>query len=306
MAFAKIAPFLQDPLVLIGFTLFLFFSLFRTLLKSNILRPISGAGSERILHKILLFGFALSALIMIFGFGLKYRELSEVEQEKTVAVVRSELLANYETLKELGKNTTTILGATQSVSQALRHKEIAIFNSLFPWENLNTESGFKPSLEAALDLLQSANSKGILKDPLELNRAQRAAVEIRNTIQSTRSTVKSLSDKERMRYLMTNTAWQSNAGIVRRVHVIDMTNLQGLYTDFQNARNDYGILTDRCVEYLDAIESFLDSRSGPVDGMKLSKVLSSERLYISIAQSYGTSLADKLERIDGEIHETLK
>ncbi len=59
---------------------------------------------------------------MILGFGLKYRELSESEQEKAVAVIRSELLANYETLKELGKNTSTILGAIQ-VRQRLGSSE---------------------------------------------------------------------------------------------------------------------------------------------------------------------------------------
>ena len=54
MGFDKIAPYLKDPLVLVGFALLLFFGLTRSMIKSGLLKPISGRLSYRLLQTILL------------------------------------------------------------------------------------------------------------------------------------------------------------------------------------------------------------------------------------------------------------
>jgi hypothetical protein len=74
-AFAKIAPQLANPLVLIGFVLFLVFGIHRVLLKSRIIPTIGKNEAPRIVRLILHYGFIISILIILLGFayaGLKY------------------------------------------------------------------------------------------------------------------------------------------------------------------------------------------------------------------------------------------
>ena len=80
LSFDKLAPYLKDPLVLIGFTLLLFFGIARAIIRSGQLTPVTGAKSYRVLQTVLLYGFLLGVLVIALGFGLKYRELSEAEQ----------------------------------------------------------------------------------------------------------------------------------------------------------------------------------------------------------------------------------
>lgn len=76
-SFEKLAPYLSDPLVLVGFVLLLFFGLARAIVRSRLLTPINGLKSYRVLQTLLLYGFVLGVLIIALGFGLKYRDLSE-------------------------------------------------------------------------------------------------------------------------------------------------------------------------------------------------------------------------------------
>jgi hypothetical protein len=67
--FAKIVPYLANPLVLVGFCLFLLFGTHRVLLKRGFLSPLSKRQSSIVVRMILNHGLWISIVIMVFGFG---------------------------------------------------------------------------------------------------------------------------------------------------------------------------------------------------------------------------------------------
>jgi hypothetical protein len=67
--FSKIAPYLVNPLVLVGFCLFLFLGMHRALLKAGLLVPLSQRQSSTVVSRILRHGFLVAILIVVFGFA---------------------------------------------------------------------------------------------------------------------------------------------------------------------------------------------------------------------------------------------
>lgn len=68
--FAKVAPYLTNPLVLIGFVLLLFFGIQTALIKSGILPPVSKTASGKIVRLLLNHAFIVALLLILSGFGL--------------------------------------------------------------------------------------------------------------------------------------------------------------------------------------------------------------------------------------------
>ena len=283
--------------------LFLFFGFARGLTKTGIITPLRGRGNERVLIRILTLGFVLALAIILLGFGLKYKELSEEEQDRAISAIRSELYANYEVLKELGQNTSSILSATQRVNDAIRRPGIEILVQLFPEENLALSDGIPPSLAMAREGLRNAQSLGLFDNELEREKVDQAANVIAGIIERTRIIVNSMSDKEETRYLILNDAWKANSAVVRRINKKDMSELQLVYSKFQLARSEYGVLITYCLQYLDDVQELLDHENGAINETRLAKVLASERLYIQVASTYGEALANNLEFLDDEIRQ---
>jgi hypothetical protein len=70
--FSALAPALTNPLVLIGFVIFLMFGIQRTLIASGIIPPIAKVHAPRIVKLILSYGFWLAALLIVFGFAYAF------------------------------------------------------------------------------------------------------------------------------------------------------------------------------------------------------------------------------------------
>ena len=66
--FSKIAPYLVNPLVLIGLCLFLLFGTYQVLLKAELLVPLSQNQSSAAVRLILKHGFSIAILIVVLGF----------------------------------------------------------------------------------------------------------------------------------------------------------------------------------------------------------------------------------------------
>lgn len=71
MDFARIAPFLTHPLALVGYALFLFFSVHRVLIRSGLLQPLSSTASNRVVQLLLKYGFAIAITSVVAGFALE-------------------------------------------------------------------------------------------------------------------------------------------------------------------------------------------------------------------------------------------
>ncbi len=66
---ADILPHLANPLVLVGFVLFLVFGIHRTLINSKILQPVPESDSGGIVRLLLRYGFILAVLLIFLGFA---------------------------------------------------------------------------------------------------------------------------------------------------------------------------------------------------------------------------------------------
>jgi hypothetical protein len=76
--FARIAPYLTDPLVLVGFALLLLFMLFRSLIGSGLIPVLAPEAGGRVVESMLDYGFYVVALVIVLGFvHAHYRRRSE-------------------------------------------------------------------------------------------------------------------------------------------------------------------------------------------------------------------------------------
>ncbi|MBM2841467.1 MAG: hypothetical protein HW412_1995 [Bacteroidetes bacterium] len=81
-AFKDIAPFLQHPLVLIGFAIMLFFGMVTALLKAGVLPSLPKKTTADLLKRVINLGFVISLLIILLGFWLFYSKRDHVEANR--------------------------------------------------------------------------------------------------------------------------------------------------------------------------------------------------------------------------------
>lgn len=294
--FGKVAPYFQDPLVLVGFFLFLFFGFARYVIKQRIIPQLSERSGYRVLRQILLYGFVLGLIILVLGFGLKYRELSAQEQGNAVSMLRNELQANMNAADQLGRNVATILGMMEKMARLLRDERIPVLNRLFPMENLELGESASPATEMARLGIQRLVADGLHKNALELQRAEAAGAAIRSTILRTQTTVASLADPKRARYSIRSESWQANLPILRKVTIVPISDLQNSYAELETIRNGYDVVIPRVEEYLAAV-AVLFEPNVEVNATNLASALAAEHLAFEIATVYGKSLVDAMENL---------
>lgn len=295
LSFEKVAPYLKDPLVLVGFVLLLFFALARALIRSWLLTPITGAKSYRILQIVLAYGFVLGIVVVLLGFGLKYRELSEAEQRSAVDLLRREFNANVAAVESMRRNTITLLSIVQQTAASVRRPELPALSVLFPTDNV--KSGAQPPpRELALNALAALFDRGLDKNKLEMAKADAAAKAVHGVIERTRPTVVALSDLDHERYVISAATWNANLPILRQVRLGGVPELQDSYAAARKLRSDYDVVCASVLAYLDALHTLFDPKVG-VNAETLTAVLSQERQSMALVTVYGTSLADAMERM---------
>ncbi|MCL6296055.1 hypothetical protein [Jejuia spongiicola] len=75
MDFSKIAEYLSHPLVLIGFALFILYSLFKNFIVDRI-KILTHKSGDKFMFRLLNSIVLIIVLLIILGFGLKYHELN--------------------------------------------------------------------------------------------------------------------------------------------------------------------------------------------------------------------------------------
>ncbi|WP_321368304.1 hypothetical protein [uncultured Desulfuromusa sp.] len=284
MNFEKIAPYLEEPLVLIGFVVFLFLSFCRYLVKQGIFPQLEQQGAVSILRLILSYGFIIGLVIIGLGFGLKYNELSQDEQRRAVSLILSELEANKYVVSELGKNTATLSNASMTISGILRDQRFKILSGLFPENNYieNVDSESLPNLYN--EKMEWLENSGLLKDPEEVRKYHEICAAISRTVDRTNTTLISLADLKGTRYVLHDSAWKANLDIVRKLKIIDVSELAQLYAKMGELRTIYDRVANIVPEYNANIRSFcstdLPERS------ELSAALALERITFALIASY--------------------
>ena len=105
--FIQIARYLEDPFVLIGFALFLFFGIHRLLIKSKIIKPLTGKEGSKVVRLLLRYGFIISLITVLGGFGYKSYQIYVTKGDKVqrgevaFAQVKKEILDNFAALSLL-------------------------------------------------------------------------------------------------------------------------------------------------------------------------------------------------------------
>lgn len=295
VAFEKVAPYLQDPLVLIGFVLLLMFGMARMLIKSRLLTPVSGAKSYRVIQTVLLYGLVLALAVIGLGFGLKYRELSRAEQQNAVSLLRREMDANLAAVEAMRRNTTVMLSVVASTATAVREPDIRVMATLFPMANV--QSGNKPhARDMAASALSNIAKAGLDKNQNEMARANQLARAVTSTIDRTKLTVISLSDPSRQRYVISDAVWRANLPVLRKVHIDGVPQIQEAYATSRMVRSDYDVVCASVIAYMDSLRGLLGEDSD-INLDTLSATLSQERQTLTLLTAYGATLADSIGRL---------
>ena len=295
LSFEKAAPYLKDPLVLVGFVLLLFFALARALIRSRLLTPITGAKSYRLLQTVLAYGFVLGILVVLLGFGLKYRELSEAEQRRTVGLLQREFDGNVASVESIRRNVLSLLPIVQQIATSVRRPDLPALSVLFP--NENVESGNKlPPRELALKALMALFDRHLDTNKSEMAKADAAAKAIHGTVERTRPTVLALCDSDHVRYVINEATWSANLPILRQIQLEGIPALQEAYASARKLRSDYDVVCSSVVAYLDAVRTLFEPKIG-VNLETLTAALGQEQQSLSLISAYGANLADALDRM---------
>lgn len=294
MSFDKVAPYLQDPLVLIGFVLLLFFSLSRSVLKAGIIPVLSGAAGYRIVTRLLLYGFILSLVVIAVGFVLKYQELSEKEQRAAVKLLHQELAGDLRTIEELRKNIENITRNTAVVTDVLRHPGIPLLLTLFPQSNIDPDTVVPASFDLARTQLAQAKSSGLLDDKVEREKFNQAAQAIVGTISRTIGAIESLADVAGTRYQIKSDVWNAHLPILRKVHVVNVSEVQKAYQSMTLIRTNYSVSVDYCIKYLRQLNEFFSDSDVPISSQRLAALLAAERIYLTTADQYVETVKKEL------------
>jgi hypothetical protein len=289
MDFERVAPYLHDPLVLIGFVFFLASLTARQLLRSGLIQPLPARPGFKVLRLLLSYGFVLALVVALLGFGLKYRELSRAEQRSAVRLIVEELVANAGVLKELGKNSETLAGAATIFSNVLRDPRFQILHGLFPQENLDPASDEATLSNLYNERIQWLEASGLLRNKEEARRLTEACAAVDRSYGRIISTVRSLADESGQRYRMSRMAWDEQLRIARKITLVDVASLSTLYERMFRARATYGRIASIVPEYLENVDTFC--RELPPTRQSLSPTLASERLTFRLLPAFKEQLA---------------
>ncbi|HYL84306.1 MAG TPA: tetratricopeptide repeat protein [Candidatus Angelobacter sp.] len=88
--FAKYAQYLKNPLVLVGFAIFLVIGTHRVLIQSGIIPKLSARSGSAVVKALLRYGFVMALAVIAGGFGLQYFKVyRDMEGNKELTQVLS-------------------------------------------------------------------------------------------------------------------------------------------------------------------------------------------------------------------------
>jgi hypothetical protein len=335
--FSSVAPYLRDPLVLIGFFLFLGFLFSRYLIQRGVIPALPPSLGFRILKTILLYGFVVGLTLIVLGFLLKYKEL-QATQAHAEAVLREQQLAREAEEARVAQDRADHLAAARKRDEEIRKEKentvrlmktelvgnLKIVNEL----RKNTETLLtlftetatvlrRPGIEIFTVLFSQDNlSAKPAASPNELSQVAFDALVARglnnNALEQQKFTAAaSLIAGTVDRTLPTIQSLRDPAHAryvpkseiwdhnqdILRTLVADVTPFQQSYASLQSLRANYDIVCDRVVDYESAVREFMRPPEKKVTRESLTKVLATERLAISLTGAYGNEIVTNISTL---------
>jgi hypothetical protein len=292
MGFEKIAPYLKDPLILIGFALFLGFLFIRSLVNKGVIPVLKQNQGFSILKVILLYGFIMGLLVIGLGFGLKYREMSEDDQKRLINMLSKEFGGNMMVLSELKQNTEMFLQQQIDLSTAIRTEGIAILPVMFPKVNLELDKSVN-SNELARDAIMELVRQNLATNSGELKKLDEFSAALLKTVRAVKSTNQNLRDSARQRYRFNADIWQANLTSYKKLNLVDVTLFQKAYSQQANIRNDYEIVAKSAIDFQNALLDYF-KKDNEITWDQLSYVLTMERHSYELIIEYSKNLVNTM------------
>lgn len=265
----------------------------RKLIASGIIPPVGAGRGLQIVRLILHYGFLLGVLVIVLGFGLKYRAISGNEQKAAIKLLVTELQHNLHVANELKKNTATPANAATEIAESFRIARLKINFALFPAENID------PAVEQNADLYHQRfewlKASGLLSDKEELRRFSEQNAAIKRMIERTISTVRSLGDRQAARYVINQSAYHANLPMLSKLTIVEPQKLSGLYAKTSQVREEYFRVAETVEEYLLAALQYC--KSDTPDRTALAAVLAAERLTVRLLDDQKAGL----EKLAGDL-----
>ncbi len=302
MGFERIAPYLKDELVLVGFFLFLAFLLCRYLLVLKIIPPLGRTFGYRILQRLLLYGFVIGLALIVLGAFLKHQELSDNEQRRVLLLLRQELASNLRIHGELLKNVEVLVVSATRLADTLRIPGNTVMATMFPRDNVDSPNP-KPPAEMARNAFSEVQQNGYYKDPTLRARFNSAARLMFESTRVTLPTIRSLTDREGSRYRFSRETWEANMPIYRKITLFPVTEFQTAYSLLDRERQNYGVACQHVDSYVTVLNDFFDP-SRQITRERLAATLSAERNAFSIMTTYTkelVGLAESLKDLDRRV-----
>ncbi|GJM63924.1 hypothetical protein [Persicobacter diffluens] len=294
--FEKIAPYLEDPIVLIGFFIFVVFLLLRFIIKKGIIPTLTKKDGFSFLKLILLYGFIFGIVLMGLGFGLKYSEMSKKRQAVIINQLNSELNENLKTLNELKLNTENFLNINIQLSSVIRTEGIELMVLMFPDINLDLDSTVN-TIDLANNSFNFIIENKLHENKLQMDRLDEAGKTIRATINQTLLTLNSLADLDNSRYVINKTIWVSNLESYKKIDIVDITKFQDIYAELQLIRNDYNVIASNSINFYQSVSDFFDPKQ-QINKIRLAKVLTNERQTYQLIHDYSLNIHNAIKKVN--------
>lgn len=104
--FKDIAPYLTQPLVLVGFVLLIVFGVHRALLKAHVISPLPPRASGTVVQSFLKYGFVIALVAIVLGFALAFYQTPPAIDQTPPAIEQKATAKESGTAINAGRDVT--------------------------------------------------------------------------------------------------------------------------------------------------------------------------------------------------------
>lgn len=155
-SFSKIAPYLSDPFILVGFFVFVVLLFARALLKSGIIPSVARTTGGQIIKLIIHYGFLFGLVLLCLAFFYRYHELglthmsvAEARNQNTYRDIAKQISVAAEEFTTSYPAKNPLYGTVETVTVRIRYPQIAdhpekqiekkINDFLMNWSGVNAD-----------------------------------------------------------------------------------------------------------------------------------------------------------------------